>query len=71
MNHEHPSIWLNLNQGKILLDLENSSYFLLDNMEDQEIISWLKCQEEWQAIAQSQNVTIFQRKTINLNIPAV
>jgi len=71
MNHEHPSTGPNLNQGKILLDLENACYFLVDNVEDQEIISWLKCQREWQAITRAQNVTIFQRKTIDLNIPAV
>ena len=71
MNLEYPSIGLNLNQWKILLDQENVCYLLLDNVEDREIISRLKSQREWQAIAHSRNVTLFHRKTIALVIPAV
>ncbi len=71
MNLEYSSIGLTLNQWKILLDQENVCYFLLDNWEDKEVISWLKCQKEWQAVALSRNITLFHRKTIDLVIPAV
>ncbi|NOQ40508.1 MAG: hypothetical protein GQ562_09340 [Anaerolineales bacterium] len=71
MNLEYPSIGFNLNQWKILLDQENVCYFLLDNVEDKEIIRWLKCQREWQAIAHTRNTTLFHRKTIDLVTPAV
>ena len=71
MNLEYSSTGLNLNQWKILLDLENACYFLVDNLEDLEIICWLKCQDEWRVIAQFRNVTIFQRKAIGLVIPVV
>jgi len=71
MNLEYPSIGFNLNQWKILLDQENVCYFLLDNVKDKEIISWLKCQREWQAIAHSNNATLFHRKKIGLVTRAV
>lgn len=71
MNLEYPSIGFNLNQWKILLDQESVCYFLLENVEDQEIISWLKCQREWQAVIRSRNITLFHRKTTDLIIPVV
>ncbi|MCD4801592.1 MAG: hypothetical protein K8R16_01485 [Anaerolineales bacterium] len=71
MNLEYSSTGLNLNQWKILLDQENYCYFLLDNVEDKEIINWLKCQSEWQAVAHSLYLTLFLRKTIDLVIPVV
>jgi len=71
MNLEYSSTGLNLNQWKILLDQENYCYFLLDNVEDKEIINWLKCQSEWQTVAHSLYLTLFLRKTIDLVIPVV
>jgi len=54
----------------MLLDQEDVGYFLLDNVEDKEIISWLNCQKEWQAVAHSRYLTLFWRKKIDLVIPA-
>jgi len=71
MNLEYSSIGFNPNQWKFLLDQKNVCYFLVDNEEDQEIISWLRCQREWQAIAHSRNITLFHRNTTNLIIPEV
>jgi len=71
MNLDYSSIGFNLNQWKILLDQEDICYLLLDNVEEQEIISWLICQKEWQAVAHSRYLTLFQRKKIDLVIPAV
>ncbi len=58
-------------QWKILLDLENVCYFLVDIVEDQELINWFNCQREWQAVAHSRNATLFRRKTIDLVVLAV
>ena len=71
MNPEYPSIEINQNQWQNFLDLENIYYCILDNIEDQEIINWLKSQREWQVVAHSRNVTLFQRKSISLVTPEV
>ncbi len=70
MNLEYSSIGFNLNQWKILLGQENICYILLDNVDEQEIISWLSFQKEWRAVAHSRYLTLFQRKKIDLVIPA-
>ena len=70
MNLEYSSIGFNLNQWKILLGQQNITNILLDNVDEQEIISWLNCQKEWQSVAHSRYLTLFQRKKIDLVIPA-
>jgi hypothetical protein len=71
MNPETPSIEINQNQWQDFLDLENIYYCILDNVEDQEIINWLKSQREWQVLTHSRNVTLFHRKSISLVTPEV
>jgi len=71
MNTEYPSIEINQNQWQNFLELENISYCILDNVEDQEIINWIKSQREWQVLAHSRNTTLFQRKSISLVTPEV